>query len=356
MVPNRVISYDIQENRWLRRIIDFYESELDTFTKLVSESKKIIEKEITSLKLYQNIKSNQLEINSKLLLINQLESYEMVTQKILKISNIVKSQSWYHEISQLKDGYIPHVLVMDTRYSLMYKLYQELNNNEFQIRLDSEYSHAWKLTNKLYEIWCYIRICRMLIGENVNFRAKEWIFDNKKNTFLVPMLMPGTCMEFTRDNCLLKLYYDAIIPRNSNKTNLESNPIYTVESHNRPDARLDIYLNGTYMRSIIFEFKYRTIKNFWHRNNSTSYSQIISYRFNTISKFTQGLPQKIAREVRAVSEVWVFHPTGESENAEQKIEKTDEGIKLIRLKPGEDHSNIAIELNRLIERIIGVGE
>jgi hypothetical protein len=353
LAPHREMSYDLQENRWLKKIIELYECELRDFQNILCASEKMILDEIDSLQNYLNQKSTRAEINAKSLLLKQLESYNMISEKTLKISNIIKTQPWYLELSPMKDGTIPHILVMDTRYSTMYKLYQELNNDEYKIKFDSEYSYAWKLTNKLYEMWCFIKIARMLAGPIIEFKAKGWIFDHNEEQLIIPMLKTGTCIQFTKDNCLLKLYYDTTIPRRMADTNLKDNPIYTVEVHNRPDARLDIYLDNKFMRSIIFEFKYRTIRNFWNRsNNTTSYSQIISYRHNTISAYTQGLPASIAREMRAVSEVWTFHPTGEAEGVDQKIEKIDEGIKIIRLKPNEDDSKIVTELNNSINNVI----
>lgn len=353
LAPNREISYDLQENRWLKKIIEEYEGELRDFQDLISGSKIALQEEINYLQPYKNQNNTKAEINAKCLLMKQLESYKIIAETILKISHIVKIQSWYSELSPMKDGIVPHVLVMDARYSIMYRLYQELNSNEFKIEFDSEYSYAWKLTNKLYEIWCFIKIAKMLTGSVLNFNARGWLFDKKEDQLIIPMLKNGTCVEFEKDNCLLKLYYDATIPSSSAKTNMNNNPIFTVESHNRPDARLDIYLDNKYMKSIIFEFKYRTIRNFWHkRNNTTSYSQIIAYRHNTISNFTKGLPVNSAKEMRAVSEVWVFHPTGATENVNQMIDKPDAGIKLIRLKPNEDYTNIVEELKNSINKII----
>jgi hypothetical protein len=192
----------------------------------------------------------------------------------------------------------------------------------------------------------------MINGPVLKFKAKGWLFDKKEDQLIIPMLKNGTCIEFKKDNCTLKLYYDAIVPSSSTKTNIRNNPIYTLENHNRPDARLDIYLDNKYMNSIIFEFKYRTIKSFWHKNSTTSYNQIISYRNGTYSKFTRGLPEKEAKERKAVSEVWVFHPTGKNENEKQMIDKPDAGIKLIRLKPNEDYKNIVDELKNSIDNII----
>lgn len=350
LVARRIISFDLQENRWLKKIIKYYENELNAFQNLIFESKKMIREEIEELKRYQIYNNVKAQINVKESLIEQLLSYNMTVEKILRISNIIKTQSWYSEISALKDGTIPHVLIMDSRYSIMYRLYRELNNNEFKIEFNHEYSYAWKLTSKLYEIWCFVKICTMITTMPLNFEAQGWLFESKKDQLIIPMLKPGTCIMFKNNNCLLKLYFDTPIPKGSAQTDIDENPIYTNDTHTRPDARLDIYVDNIYIRSIIFEFKYRTINNFWYKtNNTTSYNQIISYRHHPISCYTRGLPELQAKEIKAISEVWVFYPTGENKKI---IEKSDQGIKLIRLKPDEDNKEIVENLNELIKSII----
>lgn len=351
LVPNRKISYDLKENQWLKRIIESYESELREFQLLIEISKQDLEAEIRTLQKYGDNK-NTGERKAKRALLEHYKDYDLMAERILKISGIIKKQPWFKDISPVKDGLVPHQLVMDARYSVMYRLYQELNSNEFKIKFDTEYAYAWKLTNKLYEMWCFIKIAKMLTDSSLDFDAKGWLFDQDEMSLIIPSLKSGTCIKFSKANCVLKLYYDKNIPSTSAETDLLNNPIYTVNSHNKPDARLDIYVDDKYINSIIFEFKYRTINSFWNKNFSTaSYNQIISYRHNTISNFTKGLAMPLAKEIRAVTEVWVLHPTGKSETS-QLIEKSDEGIKLVRLKPNEDDSHIIEELKHSLEKCI----
>ena len=355
-VPHREITYDLPENQWLKRIIECYENELRDFQSLLESSKKDLDEEISLLQQYGEYK-NSGEYKAKQALLAHYQSYNLMAERILKISGIVKKQAWYQEISPVKDGRVPHQLVMDSRYAIMYRLYQELNSNEFKIKFDPEYAYAWKLTNKLYEMWCFIKLAKMLTAPTLNFESQGWLFDHGETSLIIPILKSDTCIEFSNGRSQLKLYYDKNIPGSSAATDMENNPIYTVNSHNKPDARLDIYVDGHFMNSIIFEFKYRTINSFWNKSFATSsHNQIISYRHNTVSNYTKGLPTEVAREMRAVSEVWVLHPTGKTEQSSQLIEKSDEGIKLVRLKPNEEMDEIIAALKHSIERITGLGE
>lgn len=352
LIPERIISYDLQENKWLKKIIEAYELNLKEFLSIIYNSKNAIKNEIKLLKNYKSA-SPQIEIKTNLL--NQLNIYEKTANKILKISNIVKLQEWYGKITPLKNGRIPHVLFMDARYGILYQLYRDLQNQKFEIEIDKNYSYAWKNTYKLYEIWCYIKIYKLLTSENISFEQQSNIAITEAQHLLIPMILPETCIVLKKNNITLKYYYDKSIPTSSMETNRNNNPIFTTGRHNRPDARLDIYVDSLYIRSIIFEFKYRTIRNFWNKNNqSTSYDQIISYKDNTKSIFIENYKSKKSIEFRPVKEVWVFHPTFDKINDSQTLEKYDEGVKLIRMKPEESLEEVTKNLNNTINEIVSI--
>lgn len=352
LIPERVISYDLQENRWVKKIIETYEQNLNNFINAIFNSKEVLKKEIISLKRY---KFASPEISIKTELLKQLDIYENTAIRILKISNIVKLQEWYGEITPLKDGRIPHVLVMDARYSILYNLYRDLQNQKFDIEIDKNYSYAWKNTYKLYELWCYIKIYKLLVSGEMSFVPQSNIVISKAQSMLIPMIEPGSCITLKKENITLKYYYDKTLQSVSAETRCIDNPIYTTGNHNRPDARLDIYIDSLYVRSIIFEFKYRTIKNFWNKNNqTTSYNQIISYRDNTRSIYIANYTPKMSKNIRTVEEVWVFHPTFDRDDNSQTLEKLDEGVKLIRMKPKESIEEIANNLNTTINDIVSI--
>lgn len=349
LIPERVISYDLQENRWIRKIIEVYEENLNEFLETIHRSKQIISEEVGLLEQY---KHSQYEFAIKKNLLEQLEIYENTAVKILKISDILRLQEWYNDVAALKDGYIPHVLVMDARYGVLYSLYSELHSTQLKGSIDKNYTYVWKNTYKLYEIWCFIKIYKMLISGILNFKAANDIFTDNSYTVIIPMIAPGTGLTFTKGNITLKLYFDKTIPNTSEETDRNCNPIYTSGRHNKPDARLDIYVGSLYIRSIIFEFKYRSVNNFWDKDsNTSSYNQIISYRDNTKSIYIEEYKPKKSMSFRPVEEVWVLHPTYDKNDNTRTLEKFNEGVKIVRMRPGEDFCEIEAALSKAVNEV-----
>ncbi len=350
LIPDRIVSYDLQENRWIKKIIETYEENLNKFLESIHYSKLAIISEIESSEQHEYALT---EAAVKKNLLEQLDIYESTAVKILKISNILKLQEWYNKVTPLKDGYTPHVLVMDARYGVLYNLYNDLKSKKFNVDIDKNYAYVWKNTYKLYEIWCFIKIYKMLISDTLNFNPQYDMVINNEHSILIPMIAPGTCLTFKKNNIIIKLYYDKIIPNTYEKTDCHSDPIFTSGRHNKPDARLDIYIDNLYIRSIIFEFKYRTINNFWNKNNNTaSYDQIISYKDNTKSIYIENYKPKKSMRFRPVEEVWVLHPTYDKNENVQTLEKFNEGVKIVRMRPGEDLQEIVVNLNNSINEIV----
>lgn len=163
----------------------------------------------------------------------------------------------------------------------------------------------------MYEIWSFVKICRFLISDEIGFEAKGGIFDEyKKEYILVPELIPGSKVEFVKDEFVIKLYYDKILAKSLSGTNKDNNPIFSKNRIIRPDIRMDLYKDNVYWSSLIFEVKYRTIKNFWNANDSSCKEQIRAYKNDTLSSYCRDLDSDfVVRKVRPVDRVWVLNPT-----------------------------------------------
>ena len=76
------------------------------------------------------------------------------------------------------------------------------------------------------------------------------------------------------------MYYDAVVSERSIDTSME-NPVFTRGMHRRPDGRLDIYVNGEYRKSIVFDCKYRRLtgssfgKGYSGGDSDTSYRYLL---------------------------------------------------------------------------------
>ena len=346
LVPKRVYNYNLPENRWLKKIIGIYERELYLFQESTLKYAEYVEKEIKDLEKYAE--RNIAVINAKKNVLGELKKYLETVRTILSISELIKSQEWYQEIREVDSLAIPHVLIYDVRYNAFYKMYKELQKNTINIKWDEGYAYSWKLSSEMYEIWCFIKVCRFLISSELGFKeTKGWIFDEIKDEhILIPELRPGTKVEFKKENLKIKAYYNLALGRNINNIDKEKEPLFSNSRHVKPDIRLDLYKDDTYWCSLIIEVKYRTIKNFWASDTACK-EQIIAYKNDYKSKFCRGFSNEefVVRKINPIDRVWVFNPT---HDVEKIIEKRNEGIKFIQLIPGDNHENVINELKKEI--------
>jgi hypothetical protein len=350
LVPKRIYNYDLPENRWLKKIIGDYENELRIFEESTYKYCEYVNKELSELKKFED--ANKAVIRAKEKVLAELDKYLETARTILSISELIKSQEWYSQIQPVNSLVVPHVLIFDVRYNAFYKMYKELQQNNVSIRWSENYAYSWKLSSKMYEIWCFIKMCRFLISDEIGFEAQGWIFDEFRNeSILIPDLVPGTKVEFHKENIKIKVYYDSTIPGAISSTNKENAPVFAATKHTRPDIKFDLYKDDIYWCSLIFEVKYRNIQKLWAYNDSKCKEQIRAYKNDYKSKYCRGLdPEFVVRKVNPVDRVWVLNPSHSSEDV---INKKNEGIKFVQLIPGEDHSNIITELQEEINMALG---
>ena len=340
-VPMRVYNYDLPENRWLKKIVLLYEDELKKFKNSTEKYVECVEEEICELRKYG--RSNEAKVKAKTQVLLELNKYLETSKSILSISELIKTQEWYQQINNVDSLIVPHVLMYDVRYNTFYKMYKELQRNNISIQWDESFSYSWKLSSEMYEIWCFIKICRFLMDDEMGFEPQGWIFDKyKEQHMLIPELLPGTCVKFEKDNFTIKAYYNLILGRNIEETNKNNAPIFSNSVHVRPDIRLDLYKDNVFWCTLIFEVKYRTIQNFWNYGDNKCKEQIRAYKNDYKSRYCRGLdPEFVVRKVNPVDRVWVLNPTHSLNGV---IDKRNEGIKFVQLIPGENHSNIVKEL------------
>lgn len=282
-VPEKVTNYDIQDNRLLKIILLDYEKKLNQFLELLDE---IVDYSKTVVLGQTEQYKNEWE--------KSIVEFRMVARKLKKITSLLKTKDWYFLVGDVTKVYIPHSFIMDTRYNTIYQMYLELKKDTFQVEFDSEFSYTWKRSSYLYEMWCFFRICHLL-SSKYEMDVLEWnnIFAGK---ILFPFLKPGTVMQFTDGEVMLKVIFDQPLVFSNKKTTQEM-PLYiakTQESsknHNRPDILIHVYdvKKGWYLGAIVLECKYRKINSFWTENGGrSSIGQLQAYYNNTRSDYHFG--------------------------------------------------------------------
>lgn len=296
-VPVKRITYDIQENRLLKRIVAIYDRELAQF---ISTIEGIVE--------YRKNSKRQEHKQYQALYEQGLNEFLDTAKKLRKITAIIKTQDWYQTIGPLRDGAIPHAFALDSRYGILYKMYEDLRNPDFKIQLDPNYSYSWKKSSSLYEMWCYVKICRAF-AEEYNIVGSHWDLHFGKD-MLFPYLANGVTMSFDNDNVRVDVIFDQFIPSKPSQSKLHNHPFYTVGRHKRPDITIDIYTkkDDWYIGSIILECKYRKLSSFWQGNSDwSSRPQIQAYYTDAKSELTyDGLGGLL--DARPVQSVIVLTP------------------------------------------------
>lgn len=291
-VPVKRVNYDIQENRLLKRIVSLYDKELAQF---ITTIEGIVE--------YRRNSKNREHRQYRELYEQGLQEFLITAKKLKTITAIIKTQPWFDEVGPLRDGAIPHAFALDSRYGVLYKMYEDLRKPEFKVQLDPVYSYSWKKSSALYEMWCFVKICRAFANK-YDVVGNTWNLQFGDN-LLFPYLANGEKMSFEDDRIRLDIIFDQFIPTNAAKTKLHANPFYTVGKHKRPDITIDVYTkeNDCYIGSIILECKYRKLSSFWYGSSDwSSRPQIQAYYTDNKSEISYGgLGGKVdIRPIRAV--------------------------------------------------------
>lgn len=316
-IPVKTVNYDIQENRILKRIILDYEKKLEQFINLIDE---------------MDGSASQSRISWK----TNLEEFKGRAVRLRKMTAILKSQKWYTSVQDLRDPYIPHALILDSRYSLLYQMHLDLKRDEIDLGLTTEFSYTWKSSSYMYEMWCYLKICRILMSEYA-FVPDE-VSNADADRTLLPLLDVGKTIRFEKNDLRLEVIYDICLPLKQEDTSLEQ-PLYMARhhsdyrNHNRPDLLVHIYdiQEQWYLGTIIIECKYRKLNSFWTENSPrSSRGQLEAYYNNARSRILFGGIGELLN-MRPVTKVIVLTPDDLGDGQEQ----TDFGVLVKSFKASE---------------------
>lgn len=311
----KTIFYDIQDNRLLKMVIMEYEKKLSQFITIIDKSWK-----------------------------NDLQEFKESALKLRKMTAILKSQDWYLQVRGLPAPYIPHSFILDTRYNLMYQMYLDLKRDGMRIELNHKFSYTWKRSSYLYEMWCFLKICHIMLSR-YNLTTVDWKFISSDKV-LFPFLEEGTKIEFEDDNIRIDVIYDKPLPVDRANVSAD-NPLFIARhyggyrTHNRPDIVVNVYnkLDSMYMGTIILECKYRKLNSFWQENSTwSSRRQLESYYNDARSPLLFGhkLGEQTER-IRPVTKVFVLTPDDLGEGkGQQEFGIVIKGFKASNTKEREE--------------------
>lgn len=275
-IPQKTINYNIQDNRILKKMITTYEKKLNAF--------------VIALDNYSNTNfDNSIQGNNALRA--ELYKFKEIAIKLRKMTSVLHSKEWFKEISDVSQAHIPHSFVLDARYNMFYQLHEELKRENIKVEFDPAFSYTWKQSSKLYEMWCFIKICHIL-GKHFSMIGSNDMFSD---TILFPMLKDGSKLSFENEDIKLEVIYNSILPPSGQDTDI-SNPLALlrfnggVPTHNKPDIVINVFRKkeNLYEGSAILECKYRKLQSFWSNNLRSSREQLETYFNNARSSCLLG--------------------------------------------------------------------
>jgi len=357
-VPKLVVDYDLPENRWVKHIVKMLSRNIGDFIIALDDLKLEIFDQIESLAPYAVYQRNTaFEIKRKEKVLIHLDKYREVAEKMLKGFQILRMASWYESVSEEIPHSISPVLLSDSRYFALYRLYKELQKEDFEVELDPTYAYQRKRTDKLYEIWGFLKVCDVL--KRLEFKPmRGWIYDTSFDIHyvLIPNLASGTMIVFQKEKLEIRMYYDGRLPYESKDTSLD-NPLYAISGKNAPDGKMDVYREGVYIGSVLFDMKYRKLQSFFQDHELTQSArsveviQLSSYT-QCRSKYTFGITNPIVLEsITPVDEVWAIYPTSSAKTLLNKY-ISDHKLRFLRLAPGLGTEHLEKQLEETIDKLI----
>lgn len=336
-VPRRDIVYDIQENRLLKKIIKAYDEKLAHFIDVIYSTLNYRKQRLTRYPKHSLYDEKYIQ---------GLESYLATAEKLKKITNIIKSAEWFQTVKNPEDMFIPHSFAVDSRYGSLYRMYSEMNKRNFSVQLDPQYSYSWKKSSSLYEMWCYICICRSFLQQytEVGLRGQDIFMKDH----LFPFLKSGTKILLENEDSAVEIIYDSVLPKKSEQVKLYGHPLYITGKHTRPDICINMYSkkSGWYVGSFIIECKYRSLKAFWYGNTWSSREQIKAYHNDSKSPLFFNGFLDLFTSSRPVLHVFTFTPDIFDER-----EYSDDQVTLLTFRPTKDRDIVEKVCERLIDEV-----
>lgn len=336
-VPRRDIVYDIQENRLLKKIIKAYDEKLAHFIAVIYSTLNYRKQRLTRYPKHSLYDEKYIQ---------GLESYLATAEKLKKITNIIKSAEWFQTVKNPEDMFIPHSFAVDSRYGSLYRMYSEMNKRNFSVQLDPQYSYSWKKSSSLYEMWCYICICRSFLQQytEVGLRVQDIFMKDH----LFPFLKSGTKILLENEDSAVEIIYDSVLPKKSEQVKLYGHPLYITGKHTRPDICINMYSkkSGWYVGSFIIECKYRSLKAFWYGNTWSSREQIKAYHNDSKSPLFFNGFLDLFTSSRPVLHVFTFTPDIFDER-----EYSDDQVTLLTFRPTRDRDIVEKVCERLIDEV-----
>lgn len=346
--PARVLNYQTKENKWLKASIKKINKFNVEYLSFLSKKLEEIEKDIDRNKNY-NAKVNSLKEEEE-----EIRQIMSILKQLLTVNHFLLNQEWMDEIKGENTIYPTSSMMMNQKYNFYYKWLQQMKKEEMHVILPNSIKYAWKRTDELFEIWTYIKIISVI--EKLGYEPKSgWIYSNE--SLRVPDLNEGTFITFLNDAIKINLHYNSRLKKHSTQTT-EDHPLYTKAENNKPDIRLDIFHDNSYLGSLIIDTKYRSFKKIIENNTkykNNSMRQLRNYKNSPESKkyYYPSLPGFLRDQLSPISQVWVLYPHSDDKNEPKKWDiSEEESIHFYEISPDYFTNELSKDLLNYIDGLM----
>ncbi|SOB99495.1 uncharacterized protein DUF2357 [Ureibacillus xyleni] len=335
-----LVNYDLPENRLLKRIVK-------KWSLITLDFLQQVEYNINQYQKGEDLFSSYVSRNRRKSLLTQLENYRQTAFRLKAMLDRFQLNYWFKEVSDITSSSIPDKMHMDVRYNKLLKIHRYITTSERDVALHPAWKSHWKRTDQLYEIWCFFKVIDYFKSKNYQFtNAPKWFFgemdETIDNLFVIPTIPAGANFELEKGNMQFKVFYDETVPKTQQETE-NAKPIYTTGDNNKPDIRIDLFIQGVYIGSIILDSKYRKRDVLMDSKN-----QLISYADHIRSPFIYN--KKRWERIRPVHRVIVLYP--DKYNTYGIDYLNDKSINLVPLTPQSTKAHFEQMLEDLINEMI----
>ncbi|UXR33020.1 nuclease domain-containing protein [Staphylococcus simulans] len=315
----RDIEYNTPENIWMKKALVYLSKSIDNTMKYLEAT--VEEKEIQKSSRFISDQEN-----ASYVIMRTKKSIEKL-QQIRHALILLLKESWVKNIEYNRKVVSPGTTLLNSEYNIIYKWYKEFNKNSLEMIFSKSLQRTWKRTDELYEVWCFIKVIELFKYLNFDMDISQLYQENE-----IDVLKEETHIEMINEQMTVNIHFNSTLKSDSNDTS-NLHPLYTSNKKNKPDIRVDIFVNNVYIKSIPIEVKYRKLKQIAD-NNKGVLTQLMAYKDSPKSKFhLPGAKPFRRRNHTVINKVIVFFPRDEVSRVNTKNLTDDFGLEFIELSP-----------------------
>ena len=180
------MTWDVAENRFAKALLMKLDQNLFTFIKEIDGHVERLEDRQREIARFSRDREYRMGVKALSQFIDYRKRATLLRQSIRRVT----LAPWYEETKGEMPETMPMAVFRDPRYSVLYRLYKNLENPFSSLDVSSFYQFQWKRTDKLYEMWGFLRFIKALM-------AKGWELEDasrsskKKASTALPALNPA---------------------------------------------------------------------------------------------------------------------------------------------------------------------